>query len=259
MKNAIVTGGTHQDFEAMATLVINLLDVMPNLEADIVIFHDGISRKKQKQLQEIWPVKFFEYKAPINFFQMIQNPHIRYFSSVIFCKYEVLRLLNKYEKVMWTDYDVVIKENISDLFALDEGAVFVTNGNSRLEDMFFPQYLSLIHEKFSGEFELEKAAITTPLFILSRKIGDYAKYYNWCNAATKEYFKLLNLPEQAIFSMMLQKFDISYAELSNEIYALHPRYDNDNVRIVHAYGQPKFWNGYEYKRWNDYNKKWHES
>ena len=50
--------------------------------------------------------------------------------------------------------------------------------------------------------------------------------------------------------MMLQKFNIPYDELSNEIYALHPKYDKGKAEIVHAYGQPKFWNGYEDKSWH---------
>ncbi len=257
MKNAIITGGTHQDFEAMATLVINILDVMPDLKADIVIFHDGISEKAQRMLSTIYPVRFMKYKAPIRFWQMILNPNIRYFSSVIFCKYEALRLLNEYDKVMWTDYDVVIKEDISNLFSLCKGATFVTNGNSKLKDMFFPQKLPGIEEKFAEKYELERDAITTPLFVFSKNIGDYMQYYNWCNTATNQYCQLLSLPEQAVFSMMLQKFNIPYDELSNEIYALHPKYDKGKAKIVHAYGQPKFWNGYEDKSWNEYNRKWY--
>lgn len=258
MKNAIITGGTYQDFDAMATLVINILDVMPMQKTDIIIFHDGVSLKEQQKLQKIWPVKFIKYKAPVGALKMLINPHLRYFSRVIFCKYEALRLLDEYEKVMWTDYDVIIKEDISDLFTLDEAAVFVTNGNSRLKDMFFQKHLSLLKIKFQGEFDLDKEAITTPLFIFSREIGDYIQYYNWCNAATRRYFRFLNLPEQAVFSMLLQKFNISYGELSNEIYALHPKFDDGNAKIVHTYGQPKFWNGYEYEKWNTYNRRWHE-
>ena len=58
--------------------------------------------------------------------------------------------------------------------------------------------------------------------------------------------------------MMIQRFRIPYDELSNEIYALYPRYDKQSTKIVHAYGQPKFWNGYNDERWNRYNKRWHE-
>lgn len=44
----------------MATLVINILDVMPDLDADIVIFHDGISKEEQQALCAIWPVRFIQ-------------------------------------------------------------------------------------------------------------------------------------------------------------------------------------------------------
>lgn len=259
LKKAIITGGTRQDFEAMATLVMNIMDVMPELNADIIIFHDGISKEDRHQLTAIYPVRFIKYKAPIHFWQMYTNPNIRYFSSVIFCKYETLRMLGEYESVMWTDYDVIIKEDISNLFESCRGATFVTNGTAKLKDMFYEKSLSRLQQKFGNEFELDKDAVTTPLFIFSRDIGDYNQYYRWCNKVTQKYCRYLSLPEQATFSMMLQKFDVSYDELSNEIYALHPKYDKETAKIVHAYGQPKFWNGYNDERWNMYNKKWRES
>lgn len=258
MKNAIVMGGTHRDFDAMATLVINIMDVMPKLEADIIIFHDGISVEEQRRLNSVRPVRFVRYKAPIHYWQMFMNPNIRYFSNVIFCKYETLKLLDEYQTVLWTDYDVVIKEDISDLFASCKGATFVTNGISKLQDMFYEKKIPILEKRFHGDYRMDEQAITTPLFIFSREIGDYVKYYNWCNTITRKYCSFLSLPEQAVFSMMIQKFQIPYDELSNEIYALHPRYDKQTAKIVHAYGQPKFWNGYNDERWNMYNKRWHE-
>lgn len=57
---------------------------------------------------------------------------------------------------IYTDYDVVIKEDISNLFSLCKGATFVTNGNSKLKDMFFPQKLPGIEKNLQKNMSWKK-------------------------------------------------------------------------------------------------------
>lgn len=256
MKYAIVTGGSKNEYDAIATLVVNLTEVMPDLQTDYIIFHDGFTMSQQQRLQKYYPVKLFKYKAPISAVSALWCPSVRYFTPMLYCKYECLQLLDTYDKVIWTDYDVVFKEDVSDLFATDHEAVFVTNGKSKILDMFFQKHKEKALDKLGKEYDLYADAITTPLFLVSKGIGNYMKLYHWCNQATVELFRYLEQSEQAILSMMLQKYQIQYGELSNEIYALHPKYDNDRAKIIHTYGQPKFWNGYFDERWEKYHQIW---
>lgn len=258
MRYAVVTGGSKNDYDAMATVVVNMTMVMPDLQADYIIFHDGLSEEQQQRLQKYYPVKFFKYKSPIPTLGKLFCPSVRYFTPMLYCKYECLRLLDTYDKVMWTDYDVVFKEDVSEIFDIDHKAVFVTNGQSKIIDMFFLRYREYAVRKLTKEYDLYANAITTPLFLVSREIGDYMKLYCWCNQATANLFRYLEQSEQAIISMMLQKYHIQYGELSDKIYALHPKFDNPEAKIVHAYGQPKFWNGCYDKRWEEYYQMWND-
>lgn len=258
MKCAVVTGGSKNNYDAIATVIVNMTSIMPDLQADYIIFHDGLSKKQQTRLQKYYPVKFYRYHSPLPLFAKLFYVSVKYFTPMLYCKYECLRLLDTYDKVMWTDYDVVFKEDISDLFGLNYKAVFVTNGHSKIIDMVYAKYRERAMRQMAHEWDLQASAITTPLFLVSRDIGNYMELYHWCNQETTRFFRYLEQAEQAVISMMLQKYHIPYGELSNSIYALHPKYDNPQAKIVHAYGQPKFWNGCYDERWEKYNRMWKE-
>lgn len=259
MRYAVVTGGSKNDYDAMATVIVNMNKVMPNLQADYIIFHNGLTEAQQKRLQKYHPIKFVKYVSPIPMVARLFCSAVRYFTPMVYCKYECLKLLNTYDRVMWTDYDVVFKEDVSDLFQVEYAATFVTNGQSELIDMLYSKYRGKVANRIFKEYDLGAPAITTPLFVVSKELKNYMKLYNWCKHQTVKYFRYLEQPEQAIISMMLQKYHIQYGELSNEIYALHPKFDNPKAKIVHAYGQPKFWNGCYDQRWEKYHQMWNDT
>ena len=252
MSRVLVTGGTKKDIDAMAVLALNVRDKTPKLADEMVIFHDGVTEKIQNQFQKIMPTRFVRYRCPIPKWKLWQNKIIRYFSPMVFCKIECFKLLERYDTVVWSDYDVIIKEDISDLQQQDKEYSFVCDPDKTLADMFYPAVRKI---KLPG-FDLDGGCICTPLFVLQRGGGDYISYYKWCIDAMSQYIKYLYLPEQAIVTMLVQKFQIPFQILSNRTYSAHPKEDGDDVRIIHAYGQPKFWNGLENPEWNRYFQEW---
>lgn len=252
MKTAIVTGGTKKDVDAMAVLALNLQKVSPGLADELIIFHDGISKKKQQLIQKIMPTRFIRYKCPINWFRLMSNRTIRYFSPMVFCKYECLRLLEEFDTVIWTDYDILIKENIDELKDKEGGLVVIVNAEVPLKDMFYPS----IEKADTSTFDLQGESICMPLFVLHRNIGDYMFYYNWCYDMTRKYLKHLYLPEQCILTMMTQIYNIPFQQIPKPIYCMHPREEVDETKILHAYGQPKFWDGLYNEEWDNYYKQW---
>lgn len=252
MKTAIVTGGTKKDIDAMAVLAINIQKVSPNLADELVIYHDGISLEKQKLIQEIMPTRFIRYKCPLNLFKLMSNKVIRYFSPMIFCKYECLKLLNEYDTVIWTDYDVVIKEDISELKYCNMDMNFILDKETPLKKMFFEG----IEKADMGEYDLMGDCITAPLFVFKNSLPKYNEYYDWCYDMTDKYLKYLYLPEQCIYTMLVQNFHIPYGELDKETYYYHPKIATEKTKILHAYGQPKFWNGLYNEQWDLCYKEW---
>lgn len=252
MKTAIVTGGTRKDIDAMAVLALNLQAVSPKLADELIIFHDGISLKNQKRIQGIMPTRFIRYKCPINKIKLMSNRTIRYFSPMVFCKFECFKLLNEFDTVIWTDYDVLIKENIDELRDKKGGLVVIVNAEVPLKDMFYPT----ITKADTSQIDLEGESICMPLFILRRSIGDYNFYYNWCYEMTRKYLRHLYLPEQCILTMMTQIYNIPFEQIPKPIYCMHPREEVPETKILHAYGQPKFWDGLYNEQWDMYYREW---
>ena len=137
-KTVIVTGGTHKDVSAMGVLALNLKEIAPGLADEMIIFHDGIRKKEQQIIKEIFPTVFYKYSFPINFRTRRKNRSLRYFTQMLFCKYECFRLLEQYDRVIWTDYDVVILKNLKELLKNEEGFQIV-EGRNPLKEMFLPR------------------------------------------------------------------------------------------------------------------------
>lgn len=254
MAGALVIGGTKNDWEAMAVFLLNFTTVMPDLVDNIIVFHDGITSKQQEQMKKISNIEFVRYKCPVPKWKCLFNKSVRFFSSMVFCKYECLRLLENYDYIIWSDYDVVIKEDILELVNTKNGFMTVCNEEIPLKNNFFSE----IKNKKLYEYNLMAETICTPLFIVRKNIGDFKKYYDWCYKKTSEFIKDLYLPEQAIITMLVQTFNISYENIERRIYCSYPSDDASDIKIIHAYGQPKFWNGLDNDLWNRYYKNWQE-
>ena len=111
---AIVLGGSFDLSFAIGTFLINLKKYSPNLADDIIIYHDNISEKDQKIMNDIIPVKFikFELNEKLNNI----DPFVRErFSDLIFFKYECIKLLKEYRTVIVTDFDILLLDDISEI------------------------------------------------------------------------------------------------------------------------------------------------
>lgn len=248
MSRAVVTGGSKKDADAIAVLAMNLKDTNPGLADEMVIFHDGISKKKQIQMSKICPMRFIKYSCPIPVYKWIFNRSVRYFSTMVFCKFELLKLLDEYEAVLWTDYDVIFRDSIYEVWEEGGDCYSVVNHNVPLKDMFFDS----INKVNNLTVDMNIPSVCTPLVVLKRGIGEYMKMYDWCYMAANRYIKYIYLPEQCIFTMMLNEFKVKIHELNQDIYCRHPSDAIEQTKILHAFGQPKFWNGLNNDEWNQY-------
>ena len=243
-KRVLVTGGTKSDVAAIGTFALNIKETNSHLFSKLVVFHDGISKKDQKVIEDIIDTDFIKYKLP---FKSKNDVIVNYFSPMLFCKYECFKLLEDYEEVVWSDYDVLIKEKLDELCDFSgAGLIIVADPKKKIRDMFFKEILN--HGIY--DYDLSKEALCTPLFSVSREIGNFMDMYHWCYEKTMEYEADLELAEQCIISLLVQQFATTYAALSPEIYACHPRDAKGKEKILHSYGQPKFWSGLKNDDWD---------
>jgi lipopolysaccharide biosynthesis glycosyltransferase len=256
-KKALVIGGSKNDVIPMAVFVINLKKTNPGLVDEIVIFHDGIRKKDQTLINSIFPCRFEYYQFP-GYDPKDFNDYVnKYFTAMVFCRYECLRLLSEYSVVIWSDYDVVILKDISELLEpciSGMKLLFSENSNSSI----FSTFLSTIRDIDLSRYDLERKALSSAIIILFDCLNNSMSIYDWCIKITKKLGRYLYLTELSIYNLLLQEFKIDVSTIPSNIYALHPVHDEiiDDTKIIHAYGQPKFWNGLKNDIWNKNYQEW---
>jgi len=252
-KKVLVTGGTAKDAPAIASLLLNIKHTNNGLTDDIIIFHDGISDSDQEIMKSIIPVQFrlYNYSGDMKSFKdVISN----YFSTMIFCKYECFNLLNEYRAVIWTDYDVVINNDISELLTMSSsGFKLMPDIHNTVRAMFNKDINNTIEN-----YKLDIPGICMPIFVLFDNMIKYSEYYKYCLEQTDKFAPYLYLPEQCIINLLLQDYNIQYDPIDYKTYCAHPSHDKitEHTKIIHAYGQPKFWNGLYNVTWENNYKKW---
>lgn len=236
---------------SVACVMMDIKKLSPNLADEIVVIHNGIQEKDQRLLTSILPTRFIHYKLPIDK-SLISDDILNYFTEMVFAKFECLRLLDEYKNVMLTDSDVVFQKDISELFDYCESGFKILKDNSS------SQKVSIQFKESIQGYDMNAECTATGIFVLQDHLQNYKKMYDFCYESLIKYHDKIYLPEQAIFDIMLQEFDIQICPIDAKIYSPHPT-DKElapHAKIIHAYGQPKFWNGLENEQWNQNYKKW---
>lgn len=252
-KLAIVLCGTSNMIFAIATTIINFKNTYKGSDYEFIIFNDGkIVENDKRLINSIHKTVFIEYNFPLKDKLKYKTIGVKHFTYMVFAKFECLKLLNEYQTVIYTDYDVFITSDISELETKSiSGIKALVN-----EGCCYSNFINRIERcNMNGD------SIIAGIIVLQDHLKDYNKLYEFCYKITAKYFDNLYLPEQAAFSLMLQEFNIIPEKLDINIYYLLPnQYPNfQNSKILHSYGFHKFWNGIKddsFNLWNENYRKW---
>jgi len=254
-KRAVVFCGTSNFTFAMACVIMDLKRFSPGIADEIVIIHDGKMREKDKQIiTSLWTTRFITYDFPFKDLPGVAQGIFDYFTTMVFAKFECLRLLQDYETVLFTDYDVVITKDISELMAPCDSGIRMLPGGCKVADQLREPCRTLPLE----DYDLEAQGICASAFVFHDHLTDYMKLYSFCYEMLKRHAASLFLPEQAIFDFMIQRFGLKIDPLDPTVYTHHPD-DISNLghaKILHAYGNPKFWNGIKNEQWQNNYSEW---
>lgn len=248
-ENAVVFGLTKDHVFALACCLMDLVALSGGSIDDIIVFHDGISDQDRERLNSIAPCIFRIYEVPHFRNRIKYAPATLRFTEMVYSKYECLALLREYKNVLWLDYDIIVQKDIAHLFSPNESGLKFIPGGLRVRE----QFLSPV-----DGYNLEVEGICASTFVFHDNIGDYVEMYDFCYRQTSRLAKDLYLPEQGVFDLMMQEFNLVPAPLSNHIYTPHPSDHShvDDAVIIHAYSQPKFWNGLEHSHWRENYQRW---
>ncbi len=246
MRRALVTGGTKDDVAPIAVFIMNIRDTNSHLFDEIVVYHDGIKKKDQDLINSIYKTRFIEY----NYRPKAKNDEvISYFSRMVYCKYECFALLDDYDEVVWSDYDVVVQDKLDEFCTINGHEFNILTCSDGIRTML---YKDLVHKEIL-DYDLDCDGVSTPIFALSNKLPEYREIHRWCYDKTTAWGEDLYLPEQCIFGFAVQEFDIPLRRYEFNEYACYPTKAVGGEKIIHAAGQPKFWDGLHNDTWDDYD------
>lgn len=247
-KKALVTGGSSNQSFAIGTFLVNINNVCPDIADEFVIFHDGKMPGRDMQLMSrILPTRFIEYRLPEAVTAVLKDG-AGHFTPMVFCKYECLNLLTDYRTVVWSDYDTIVLDDISEIFNPTSPLKMLLMENGSAKSFLHP----------IEEYDMDTWGMCGSLFVLQDNLENYMDMYNFCYEKLCIYCQNLYLGEQAIFDIMLQEFSLKPERLSHSTYTPHPRDHTQypHAKILHAYGGSKFWNGLQNTLWQKYYGQW---
>jgi lipopolysaccharide biosynthesis glycosyltransferase len=248
IKNAIIFGFTNNHVGAVATVVMDAVRLSGKSINEFVFLHDGLIRPTdQKLLSEIAPSRFLTYDAA-QFMDISPSARcVKHFTSMVFSKFECIRLLSDYDTVTWLDYDIVVRRDISPLFEPCSSGLKILPGKAEVRKQFYADI---------ADYDMSAAGICGSTFTFDRNFRRPADALEFCYRSTSKHLDLLHLGEQGIIDLMIQEFDVNPVWLDHATYTSHPSNYPDHARIIHAYGRPKFWEGLQNDQWQHNYDAW---
>lgn len=248
-KNVALVFGITGDFVfALANTLIGLKKHNQVFWDDVIVLHDGVSNTEQEALQKILPIKFKDMSRDETFCKILKTQSediLKKYSIAAFYRYECLRLLNNYKRVIWNDVDILIKGDISELcdYAGKSGLAL---------SLALPQFtLASSCKELILDYDMFVPLWNDGVMILSDKLPRFNEAYQWCIEATIHYSDRMRWPDLAILNLMIQEFHYEVENVDGNTYVCLPssEYIEDAV-VLHAYGDAKFWNNLDYMEKN---------
>lgn len=222
----------------------------------IYIYHDGFSEKDINALKKLANIKFVLYNiedfySKVDFsdneIKCIPNSFKRY-THLCFARYEMFNLLNEYNYIIYFDFDMLIQDDISELFKYSLG---LCKGSVSID--------YAIGQKLT---DIDGAALnfSSGLIVASDKINFFS-ITKECYAATKKFFQTLVLPDQGVLNYVFTKLNIHPEPIPDIYYGSTSQLKSINSKIIHAHGKSnRFWNNQavklSYPEWSENNKLW---
>ncbi len=247
-KLAFVLGSTGNMAFAVANVLMGVVKNYNKSNFDVIIYCDeNFAGEDKRLLNTIHKCEFIKYDFFEGNTEKFDQNILNRFTSLAFSRYECFNLLEKYEKVVWLDIDLLIKGEINGLIESCKTGIALYCKDGILGNEF---------SKPVENYDMARESFNSGVIVLSENLKNPDEISKWCYEKTIEYAEYLKCPDQAIINLAIQEFNLNVTVLADE-YNCHPDYpDSDKAKILHPFCMEKFWNFYNYKEWNDNYKKW---
>jgi len=257
-KNCAIVFGITSDYSfALANVLLGMKKYCKIFWDDIIVFHSGLSEDNQGLLTGILPCSFIDFGNNEWCIKVMDAMPPNRYSIATFFRYECFNLLKKYKKVIWSDVDVLIQSDFSDVLKYGDKTGYACT----ISHEFTP--IEANFSRLIKGYDMFIPIRNAGFLLLSDKLLKYGDLAKWCYEKTIEYAEILRMPDQGVLNLMIQDFNIEPEEI--DIYKYHcftdwtQALDSTISAIVHAYSPRKFWNNHDVKtrfpEWTENNTK----
>lgn len=249
-KVAVAMSGTANLAFAMANVLIGIDKYSPGFVDEVVVYHQGMSQNDQDCLSKIAPCKFIEYKGHELINSLPPTDNISKYSIMSFAIYEIFKLTEEYENVIYLDADLLIQKDISDI--LLHGPVSMGAGRLTINEACGQEVI---------DKSIEIYAKSSGVVIINDQIRNGAKLTKECYQKTHELWNTLVFPDQAIINLIMHENNIPIGNLPLTYNTGKASKNLHNACVVHTQGgKSKFWNNgisnIMFPEWNRNNDIW---
>lgn len=238
---AIVMGFTRA-WAGPAAVVLQALNEVEPQPFDAVMMVQDLPQDQRDLLNKIHPCTFIDYQPEL------EDPdRFARVSSMAFSRYECWSMLAKYERVLWIDSDTLPVGEVLSCFE------YIRNtGLGLIPHTGTP--MSVSFTRAIPGFDMQRECFNSGYIALTRAIGDYNDQRDWLHEATARWSDAVS-SDQAVINLMFQALDTPPTALPGK-YNCSPEHPVDDVRVLHPWGNHKFWDGISDPRWDAYHQRW---
>lgn len=239
---AVVIGFTNAWAAPAAVVLQAFQDQHPGQAYDSVLMVQGLDAEDRDRLNRIRPSQFIDYQPAI-----AGTERFKRVSTMAFSRYECWAMLEHYQRVLWIDADTLPVGEVLSCF--DQCS---NSGIGLIEHTGTPIRVSFMQDV--PDYDMQRTCFNSGFIALNRNVGDYHAQRDWLYDATAKWADHVS-SDQAVINMLFQAYDLPVTKLPGK-YNCSPDQPVDDVRVLHPWGNHKFWDGLSHSLWDDYHQRW---
>lgn len=224
-------------------------------ESDIFVFIWNGNEKLRRIFSALSPqVRVLDFDMP---YPVPARESIACFTPASYARFECFRLLDQYERVLFLDSDVLVRNELDDLFGkLEHGIAFTLDPVMTTVSRNFFSVPACVNPQApgynAGVFALTRA--------LPRPSGGYAAVTDWLYEKMAQWADEVFLPDQAVINVAVEHFGWQVTVLPRDYNrpASASHRELKRAFVVHSTGPRKFWCYYYFRDWYNWYARWIE-
>jgi len=228
--------------------ILSLIKNSPKLSkfADILLLVKDIPDCDKKALKSLgYNVNVVDFDLPVS----IENaPAVKRFTAATFFRYECFNLLDKYDKALLFDSDILVQKELLNIFDLLKSGIGMVPEKVNISNFSEKIY----------DIELPHPGFNAGVIAIDNRLTAGKEIAKFCYEMTDKYAEHLQHADQGVINWSCAKFKLDVTKLPN-IYNMPASSSRDilnGAAIIHTTGHRKFWNYYYFDEWYKYYEQW---